>query len=215
MNLYSSGASIYRREAWEASPGGGCQKQFRELRRRRPLLPGGRWVCSLCPGPQLEAWTDDFANPGGSSAEHPKPPPADLPGPALQEKCSLRPLGRQSLAPDTTTGGWVQPSTPSLPHAPCSWAPGRSSSHSSSPSFGIGHAARKGQGPPDTLPGSTRVSGDLGRPCPHIAPRRAPAHPLNRPHGSPCPSRAGRSGFGLVRPLNFIRIKPGRLPRAP
>lgn len=58
VNLYSLWASIYRQEAWESKSRVVAIKKFREPRRQRSLLLRDRWVCSLCPAPQLEAWTE-------------------------------------------------------------------------------------------------------------------------------------------------------------
>lgn len=142
--------------------------------RQQPLLPRDRWVCSLCPGPQLEAQTDDFANPReGLSLSTPSHCLAQ----PFRRGTPSGPLGRQSLALDITTGVGSTLQLPSLPHAPWQPRPPEGfSTHTSSISFGTGQASGKCQGPPDALPRSTGGLGVyLGRPCTHIAPRRAPA----------------------------------------
>lgn len=142
-------------------------------------------------------------------------PPPLTKGTSLSGGAPCGPLGKQSLALEITTGGGHNPQLPRPQPALCSLTarvPERFSSHTRPLSFGIGHASRKCQGPQDTLPRSTGVSVTyLGGPCmhqtgwvrpyTHIAPRRAPAHPLNKPLslGLPCPVWAGCSGFGLVR----------------
>lgn len=59
VNLYRLWASIYRQEAW------GSQSRVEAA---AAPAPRQTWVCSLCPGPQLEAWTDGFANLGQGSS---------------------------------------------------------------------------------------------------------------------------------------------------
>lgn len=158
-----------------------------------PPVPRPRRVCSLCPGRRV-----------GVRPEHPKPLPTDLPnlalvtthpppeikGTSLSGGTPSGPLGRQSLAPEIPT-----PHLPRPQPALCVLAaevPERFSSHTSAFSFGIGRASRKCQGPQDILPrsagvvgvywaGPTHIAPGRVRSCPHIAPRRAPARPLNRP----------------------------------
>lgn len=76
---------MYRQEAWEASPGWWLSEETQ--RAEAAVATPARETAVFAPcaqGPSCKLRQRTLPTPGGSSAEHPRPPPADLPGPAFQ-----------------------------------------------------------------------------------------------------------------------------------